>query len=430
MIKRYTRPEMAAVWSEDNKFRSWLEVELAVADALAEIGEIPAGAVRLMREKGRVDAAEIAEVEKTTDHDVIAFIKVATRDMGDAEPYFHHGVTSTDIVDTAQALQLVQSCDILLEGLAALDETLTLRAREHRDTLQIGRTHGIHGEPVTFGLKLAVWTAETRRNRERLEHARRTIAVGKISGAVGTYANVDPRVEEIACRALGLEPSPASTQTLQRDRHAELMTTLAVIGGSLEKMATEIRNLQRTDILEVEEYFKPGQRGSSAMPHKRNPITAERVAGLARVLRGNALAALENQALWHERDITHSSVERVILADSCLLLDYMLHKFTDVMARLIVYPENMRRNLESTRGLVVSQRVMLALAERGMSREEAYTAVQRNAMAAWNGEGDFRSNLEGDEEVSARLSEADLDALFDYRFFTRHLGQVFSRLGI
>lgn len=421
---------MAAVWSEDNKFRTWLEVELAVADALAEIGEIPADAAKVMREKGRVDAAEIAEVEKTTDHDVIAFIKVATRDMGEAEAYFHHGVTSTDIVDTAQALQLRQSCDLLLKGLSALEEALVARAREHKDTLQIGRTHGIHAEPVTFGLKMAVWVAETRRNIQRLQRARQTIAVGQISGAVGTYANVDPRVEEIACKMLDLEASPASTQTLQRDRHAELLTTFAIIGGSLEKMGTEVRNLQRTDILEAEEYFKPGQRGSSAMPHKRNPITAERVAGLSRVLRGNALAAMENQALWHERDITHSSVERVILADSCLLLDYMLAKFTDVIARLIVYPENMMRNVERTKGLVVSQRVMLALTEKGMSREDAYKAVQRNALAAWNGESDFRSNLEADPEVTRHLAAADLDELFDYRYFTRHLGRVFDRLGI
>lgn len=421
---------MAAIWSEDNKYRTWLEVELAVADALAEIGEIPKEAAETMRAKGRVDAAEIAEIEKTTDHDVIAFIKCATRDMGEAEAFFHHGVTSTDIVDTAQALQLRQSCDLLLSGIDALETALIEQAREHRDTLQIGRTHGVHGEPVTFGLKMAVWIAEIRRNRERLEHARKSIAVGQLSGAVGTYANIDPRVEEIACRALGLEPSLASTQTLQRDRHAELLTTFAVIGGSLEKMATEIRNLQRTDILEAEEYFKPGQRGSSAMPHKRNPITAERVAGLSRVLRGNALAALESQALWHERDITHSSVERVILPDSCLLLDYMLAKFTDVMARLIVYPDNMMRNVERTKGLVVSQRVMLALTEKGMSREDSYKAVQRNALAAWNGESDFRANLDADPDVTKYLSPKELDELFDYRYFTRHVSRVFDRLGI
>lgn len=421
---------MAAIWSEDNKYRTWLEVELAVADALAEIGEIPKEAAETMRAKGRVDADEIAEVEKTTDHDVIAFIKVATRDMGEAESFFHHGVTSTDIVDTAQALQLRQSCDVLLSGLDALETALVEQAREHRDTLQIGRTHGVHGEPVTFGLKMAVWIAELRRNRDRLEHARKNIAVGQLSGAVGTYANIDPRVEEIACRNLNLDASPASTQTLQRDRHAELLTTFAVIGGSLEKMATEVRNLQRTDILEAEEYFKPGQRGSSAMPHKRNPITAERVAGLARVLRGNALAAMEDQALWHERDITHSSVERIILPDSCILLDYMLAKFTDVMARLIVYPDNMMRNLERTKGLVVSQRVMLALTEKGMSREESYKAVQRNALAAWNGESDFRTNLEADADVSRYLASEDLDELFDYRYFTRHVGRVFERLGI
>lgn len=430
MIERYSLPDMAAIWSEDNKFRKWLDVELAVSDALAEIGEIPAEAARIQREKARVDAAEIAEIEKTTDHDVIAFIKCATRDMGEAEAYFHHGVTSTDIVDTAQALQLRESCDLLFADLAALEVALVRRSREHKDTLQIGRTHGVHGEPVTFGLKLAVWIAEVRRNLDRLNHARSNISVGQLSGAVGTYANIDPRVESLACRSLGLEPSPASTQTLQRDRHAELLTTFAVIGGSLEKFATEIRNLQRTDILEAEEYFKPGQRGSSAMPHKRNPITAERVAGMARLLRGYALAALENQALWHERDITHSSAERVILPDACLCLHYMLRKFTDVIDRLIVYPENMMRNVDRTKGLVVSQRVMLALTEKGMSREDSYKAVQRNALAAWNGESDFRSNLEADADVMSRLTKPELEELFDYRYFTRHLGVVFDRLGI
>ncbi|HEY3413695.1 MAG TPA: adenylosuccinate lyase [Armatimonadota bacterium] len=430
MIDRYSLPDMAAIWSEDNKFRKWLDVELAVSDALAEIGEIPAEAARIQREKGRVDAAEIAEIEKTTDHDVIAFIKCATRDMGEAESYFHHGVTSTDIVDTAQALQLSEACDLLIADVQALETVLVRRAREHKTTLQIGRTHGVHGEPVTFGLKLAVWIAEVRRSIDRLQHARKGITVGQLSGAVGTYANIDPRVETLACRALGLEPSPASTQTLQRDRHAELLTTFAVVGGSLEKFATEIRNLQRTDILEAEEYFKPGQRGSSAMPHKRNPITAERVAGMARLLRGYAVTAMENQSLWHERDITHSSAERVILPDACLCLHYMLRKFTDVMDRLIVYPANMMRNVERTKGLVVSQRVMLALTEKGMSREDSYKAVQRNALAAWNGESDFRANLEADPEVMARVTSADLDELFDYTYFTRHLGVVFDRLGI
>jgi adenylosuccinate lyase len=430
VVERYSLPDMAAIWSEDNKFRKWLDVELAIADALAEIGEIPAEAARVMREKGRVDAAEIAEVEKTTDHDVIAFIKVATRDMGEAEAWFHHGVTSTDIVDTAQAIQLTEAVDLLLSDLEGLEAAMTEQARKHKDTLMIGRTHGIHAEPITFGLKLAVWIAEVRRNRERLTHARKTMAVGQISGAVGTYANIDPRVEEIACRALGLEPSPASTQTLQRDRHAELLSTMAVIAGSLEKFATEIRNLQRTDLLEAEEYFKPGQRGSSAMPHKRNPITAERVAGMARVIRGYAVTALENQALWHERDITHSSAERIILPDATLLLHYMLRKLTDVIARLIVYPENMLRNVERTRGLVASQRVMLALTEKGMSREDSYKTVQKHALAAWNGNGDFRSNLESDAAVTAVLSPADLDELFDYRYFTRHVGRVFERLGI
>ena len=434
MIARYSLPEMAAVWSEDNKFRTWLDVELAVADALAEIGEIPAEAARVMRAKGRVDADEIAEIEKTTDHDVIAFIKVATRDMGEAESYFHHGVTSTDIVDTAQALQLRQSCDLLLVRMAALEAALVRRAREHKNTLQIGRTHGVHGEPVTFGLKLAVWVAEARRNMDRLRHARANIAVGQISGAVGTYANIDPRVEELACRALGLDASPASTQTLQRDRHAELLTTFAIIGGSLEKMATEVRNLQRTDILEVEEYFKPGQRGSSAMPHKRNPITAERVCGLARVVKANAQVGFDNVALWHERDISHSSAERVVLADSFIATDYLLGKLEWVLDGLVTYPANMLANLNRTRGLIYSSKVLLALVDAGMSREDAYTVVQRNAMKVWDdlqqarSGPSYRETLEADPEAAALLAAEVIDACFDPWRFLERVGVLFERL--
>jgi len=436
VIARYCLPDMAAVWNEDTRFAKWLEVELAVADALAEIGEIPGEAAKVMRRTGRVDAEEIAEVEKTTDHDVIAFIKVATRDMGEAEAYFHRGVTSTDIVDTAQALQLRDACDLLLKDLDELDSALVARAKEHRDTLMIGRTHGIHGEPVTFGLKLAVWIAEVRRNHERLEHARNTISVGKISGAVGTYANIDPRVEEIACRILELEPSPASTQTLQRDRHAELLTVFAIIGGSLEKFATEIRNLQRTDILEAEEYFKPGQKGTSAMPHKRNPITGERLSGLARVLRGHALAALENVALWHERDISHSSVERIIFPDSCALLDYMLVTLTRLVRGLVVYPANMRRNLDLSLGLWNSQTVLLALIRKGLDRERAYELVQRNAMRTWQAkhagrpDADFLRQLQSDPDVARHFQRGELESLCSLDFHFRQVKYRFRKLGL
>ena len=426
---------MARVWSEQNKFQMWLDVEVAACEAQAKLGRIPKAAAAAIRRKAGFSLKRIAELEKVTDHDLIAFVTCMAEHVGPAGRYIHLGLTSTDVVDTAQALQLRDSADILLEGFAGLRKVLVRRAREHKHTPQIGRTHGIQAEPLTFGLKLALWVAELDRTTARIRAARETVAVGMISGAVGTYSNIDPRVETLACEYLGLKPDPATNQTQSRDRHAEFMATLAVAGSSLEKWATEIRNLQRTEILEVEQYFAPGQKGSSAMPHKRNPMLAERVAGLARVLRGNALAAWENVALWHERDITHSSVERVIFPDSCTLLDYMLAKFTDLMDRLVVYPASMMRNLELTGGLVFSQRVLLALTEAGLKREDAYKVVQDNAMAAWNARldgkpgPDFRARLKSDPRTKG-LAPAQIDAAFNLKEYLRHVDMIFRRLKI
>jgi len=433
MIERYSRPAMAKIWSEFNKFQMWLEVEVAACEAQAKLGRIPKSAAAVIRRKAAFSLTRIAELEKVTDHDLIAFVTCMAEHVGPAGRYIHLGLTSTDVVDTAQALQLRDSTDILLQGFAGLRKVLVRRAKEHKHTPQIGRTHGIQAEPLTFGLKLALWIAELDRTVVRLKAARVSVAVGMISGAVGTYSNIDPRVELLSCKILGLRPDPATNQTQSRDRHAEFMSVLAVAASSLEKWGTEIRNLQRTEILEVEQYFAPGQKGSSAMPHKRNPMMAERVAGLARVLRGNAVAAWENVALWHERDITHSSVERIIFPDSCVLLDYMVAKFTDLMDRLIVYPGAMKRNLEMTGGLVFSQRVLLALTEAGLKRDDAYKVVQDNAMAAWNarlgGQGgpDFRARLKADPRTRS-LSPAQIDAAFDLKAYLRHVDLIFKRL--
>jgi len=435
MIERYSRPGMARIWSEQNKFQMWLEVEVAACEAQARLGRIPKAAAAAIRRKAGFSLKRIAELEKVTDHDLIAFVTCMAEHVGPQGRYIHLGLTSTDVVDTAQALQLRDSADLLIAGFRDLRKVLVRRAREHKHTPQIGRTHGIQAEPVTFGLKLALWVAELDRTLARLEAARAVVAVGMVSGAVGTYSNIDPKVELLVCRILGLEPDPASNQTQSRDRHAEFMATLATAGSSLEKWATEIRNLQRTEILEVEQHFAPGQKGSSAMPHKRNPMLAERVAGLARVLRGNALAAWENVALWHERDITHSSVERVIFPDSCILLDYMLAKFTSLMDTLIVYPGNMLRNLELSGGLIYSQRVLLALTEGGLSREDAYKVVQDNAMAVWDarqkGQGgpDFRARLKSDPRARG-MKPAQIDAAFDLKWYLRNVDLVFRRLKI
>jgi adenylosuccinate lyase len=430
MIERYTRPKMAAIWSDENKFRTWLKVEVLACEAMAEIGEIPREAVEVIRRKADFDVKRVLEIEETTKHDVIAFLTNVAEHVGPESRYIHRGMTSSDLLDTSLAVLLRQAGEVLLEDLHLLRQALKRKAVEHKMTVCIGRSHGVHAEPTTFGLKMALWYDEVGRAIERMESAIETISVGKISGAVGTYAHVDPRVEEYVCRQLGLKPAPVSTQIVQRDRHAAFLSAIAVTASSLEKFATEIRNLQRTEVLEVEEPFAKGQKGSSAMPHKRNPITCERVSGLARVVRANALAALENVALWHERDITHSSVERVVLPDSTILLDYMLAKFTQVVDGLQVYPENMSRNLERTNGLVFSQSVLLALTEKGLTREEAYQLVQARAMEVWNSGKPFRETLLEDAAIRRHLSEEEIDACFDLQRNLRHVDTIFRRLGL
>lgn len=431
MIERYTLPEMKDIWSQENKFRKWLEVEIYACEALAELGLIPEADLKTIKEKAAFDVKRIDEIEAVTNHDVIAFLTCVGEYVGEpSKKYIHMGLTSSDVVDTAMAALMKQAAEQILGRLKELYRVLLAKAKEHKETVMIGRTHGIHAEPMTFGLKMLLWAAETERNTRRLEQAIETISVGKISGAVGSYANIDPKVEAHVCKRMGLRPARISTQVLQRDRHAEYMSTLAVIGSSLDKFATEVRNLQRTDIREAEEYFAKGQKGSSAMPHKRNPITAERVSGLARVLRGNALVAMENIALWHERDISHSSVERVVIPDSTITLDYMLYKFTQIMENLLIYPEKMKHNMERTNGLIYSQRVLLALLDKVESREKAYELVQRNAMECWRTGEQFRTLLEKDAEVAALLSKSELDELFNYEYHLRHIDQIYARFGL
>ncbi|MEW6172806.1 MAG: adenylosuccinate lyase [Bacillota bacterium] len=427
MIKRYTLPEMGRVWSEENRFRKWLEVEIAACEAWSELGVIPREAVAEIRAKASFNVERILEIEKETRHDVIAFLTCVGEYVGEASRFIHLGMTSSDVVDTALSLLMKEAGEMIITRLARLRAVIFDLAQKHRKTLMIGRTHGIHAEPTTFGLKMLLWVAETERNIERMRRAVDRISVGKISGAVGTYANLDPQVEELACKRLGLKPVRVSTQVLQRDRHAEYLTAIAITGSSIEKFAVEIRGLQRTDIREVEEPFRAGQKGSSAMPHKRNPIIAERLSGLARVLRGNCLVAMENVALWHERDISHSSVERVIIPDSTTLLDYMLFKLTELLEGLNVYPENMRSNLERTGGLVFSQRVLLALVDKGLSRDEAYLIVQRNAMESWRTGQPLKELLLADAEFMKRFSTAEIDALFDYDYFIQHVDKVYQR---
>jgi adenylosuccinate lyase len=431
LIERYTLPEMGRIWSEEAKFQSWLDVEIAACEANAELGRVPAEAMAQIRARSRFEVPRILEIEAEVRHDVIAFLTNVNEHVGDAGRYIHVGMTSSDVLDTGLALQLRASVRELHRELDALAEALRSLAREHKGTVMIGRSHAIHGEPITFGFKVAGWLAETERNRERLDRLEGMVSVGQISGAMGTYANTDPQVEAIACAKLGLEPDTASTQVISRDRHADYVQTLALVGASLERFSTEIRNLQRTDVLEVEENFAKGQKGSSAMPHKRNPIRSERISGLARVLRGYTIAALENMALWHERDISHSSVERMMLPDCSVTLHFMLREMTEVVKGLGVYPQNMARNLNVYGGVVFSQRVLLALVESGMSREEAYRVVQRNAHTAWNREGgDFRANLEADPEVGARLSPAQLEACFATDLHQAQLEVIWRRLGI
>lgn len=430
MIQRYTNPEMGNIWTLQHEFEEILEVELCACEAMAELGEIPMEAAKNIRAKAKFDLARVHEIEKVTNHDIIAFLTNVAEYVGDDSKYVHKGLTSSDVKDTALGIMMRKSADIILEDLRKFREVLRRRAAEFKHTPCIGRTHGIHAEPMTFGLKLILWSAEVERNIERVEHARRIVAVGKLSGAVGTYSNIDPRIEQIVCKKLGLTPVRLATQVIQRDRHAEYMTTLAIVASSLEKFATEVRNLQRTDIREAEEYFSPGQKGSSAMPHKRNPITCERVAGMARLVRGNAIAAMEDITLWHERDISHSSVERVILPDSTINVDYCLRKFTNIIDKLLVYPDAMMANLNRTGGLIYSQRLMLAIVSKGVLREDAYVWVQRNAMKRWLESEDFHTNVRQDPDISRVLTEAEIDEVFDVQWFLRNVDMIFARFGL
>lgn len=429
MLDRYSLPEMARVWSVENRFETWLQVELAVCEGWARIGRIPPGTIAIIR-GARHDLSRMRTIEEQTKHDVTAFLRSITEQLGDEGRFIHLGLTSSDVVDTALALQIAQSSALLFKDIDDLIRQIECRAIEHRDTVMVGRTHGVHAEPTTFGFKLAGWVDEMRRNRRRLASAAEDIRVGKISGAVGTHANVPPEVEEIACGQLGLGVDAVSTQVIQRDRHAYYLTTLAVIAGSLERFATEIRSLQRTELHEVEEPFGEGQQGSSSMPHKRNPELSERICGLARVIRGNALTGLEAEALWHERDISNSSAERLIFPETCLVLDYSLQLLTRIMTGLKVFPDRMRRNLDLTHGLVFSQRVLLALIDRGVSRSEAYDAVQRCAMECWRTERDFQDLLGGDPLVQSYLSPTELAELFELGYFLKHIETAFERLGL
>jgi adenylosuccinate lyase len=433
LISRYTRAEIGAVWSENNKYRQWLEVELAASEALAELGIVPANDARLLRQHAAFDPARIAEIEKVVRHDVIAFTSAVAESMAsagypEASRWFHYGLTSNDVVDTAQALQLKQAAAILRTDLLHLRDVLKRRAFEFRNTIQIGRTHGVHAEPITFGLKLAIWYAEAGRDLKRLDAAAEDLRIGKISGAVGTFAHIGPEVEEKICAKLGLNPAPIASQVIQRDRHAHFIATLATLTAGCEKIALELRHLQRTEVREAEEYFARGQKGSSAMPHKRNPVTSEQICGLARVVRANAQAGFENIALWHERDISHSSVERIILPDSTILADYLLDKTATLVDKMFVYPERMRRNLDMTRGLVFSGQLLLDLAAAGMLREQAYALVQRHAMEAWENDGDFRAAVESDPEISALLSRNKLAETFSLDRQLRHVDAIFDRV--
>ena len=430
MIERYTRPEMGEIWTEENRFRAWLKVEILACEAWAELGVIPREDVEKIRKNARIDVARIHEIERETRHDVVAFTRAVSETLGPESKWVHYGLTSTDVVDTALSYLLLQANRILLKDIDRFLEVLKKKALRYKDTVMMGRTHGVHAEPTTFGLKMALWYAEMKRNRERFVRAMEEVRVGKISGAVGTYANIDPFVEEYVCRKLGLEPAPISTQTLQRDRHAAYMATLALIATSLDKFATEIRGLQKSETREVEEAFKAGQKGSSAMPHKRNPVGSENVSGLARVIRGHMVSAYENVPLWHERDISHSSVERVILPDATILLNYLLNRFAGIVEELTVFPENMKRNMERTFGLIYSQRVLLTLIDKGMKREEAYDRVQRLAMRAWEEQRPFRPLVEADEVISKVLTPEEIADCFDYRYHLKHVDTLFRRLGL
>jgi len=428
MIKRYTSPEMGAIWTEQRRYETWLQVELAAAEAMAEDDIIPSEAARDLRARASFDIARIEEIEQTTQHDVIAFTTAVAERVGASARWLHFGLTSSDVIDTAQAIQMRDACDLIVKDIAGLMDAVRARADEHRHTPMIGRTHGVHAEPMTFGVKLAVWYAELQRDLDRILRAREVISVGKLSGAVGTFAHLDPAIEARVCARLGLQPAPVASQVIQRDRHAELLTAVAITGASLEKFALEVRGLQKTEIGEVEEPFGKGQKGSSAMPHKRNPIGCEQITGLARLLRGNAHAALENIALWHERDISHSSVERVIIPDSFITLDHMLRRFTRIVRGMVVYPERMLDNLERSRGVVFSGTVLLELARRGVSREQAYEWVQRNAMRAFQEQRDFKSLLLADVDLMRVLSSDDVHRAFDLTEQLRNVDAIFDRV--
>ncbi|PWN06242.1 adenylosuccinate lyase [Rhodohalobacter mucosus] len=430
MIDRYSRKEMTDIWSERNQFQAWLDVELAACKAWSRIGKIPESDVEKLYEKASFDIDRIHEIEKETRHDVVAFTRAVSETLGDEKKWVHYGLTSTDVVDTANGFRLKQANSLLRKGLERFSEALAEKAKEHKFTVMMGRTHGVHAEPTTFGLKCALWYAEMQRNMERFEMAAEGVEFGKLSGAVGTFAHIPPEVEKLTCEFLGLKPAPVSTQTLQRDRHAFYMATLALIGGTLEKIAVEIRHLQRTELREAEEFFSKGQKGSSAMPHKRNPISSENITGCSRVLRGYMMSAYENVPLWHERDISHSSVERIILPDATILLDYMLHRFSGVIEKLMVYPENMLQNMEKTHGLVFSQRLLLMLIEKGLSRERAYDTVQPLAMKAWEEKRPFRELVQSDSVISRNLSSDEIEEAFNTDHHTRRVDEIFRRAGL
>jgi len=430
MISRYTRPEMAAIWTDEKKFECWLAVELAADEAWAKLGHIPAEDVEKLKQNAKFDVDRIQEIEAVTHHDVIAFTRNVSESLGEEKKWVHYGLTSTDVVDTAYGYQLKQANDIIRKDLKDFTQIVADKAREHKNTVMMGRTHGVHAEPTTFGAKLARWYSEMKRNIERFDRAAKGVEAGKISGAVGTYANIDPFVEEYVCEKLGIRAQEVSSQVLPRDLHADYMASLALIATSLEEFATEIRGLQKSETREVEEYFAKGQKGSSAMPHKRNPIGSENICGLARVCRGHMVTAYENVALWHERDISHSSAERIILPDTTILIDYMLNRFGRIVKNLTVFPENMKRNMDKTFGLIYSGRVLLKLIDTGMSREEAYDLVQPYTAKAWDGQTQFRPLLESDATIMSRLSKEDLDDAFDYHWHLKHIDDIFKRVGL
>jgi len=428
MIKRYTRPEMGGIWEEENKYQKWLDVEIAVCEAWCELGKIPSESLKKIKEKASFSVERIHEIEKTVKHDVIAFLTSVAERVGEDARYIHLGLTSYDVVDTAFSLLIKESLEKIIKETVELKEIIKEKALEYKNTVMVGRTHGVHAEPITFGVKLLVWYEEMKRHIERLERALKIISVGRISGSVGTYIHLDPRLEEIALKKLGLEPAKISTQVLQRDRHAEVLSTLALLCSSLDKFATEIRHLQKTEVLEVEEPFTRGQKGSSSMPHKRNPVRAERISGLARIVRSNVQSALENIPLWHERDISHSSVERVIFPDSFILTDFLLAEMKDILKNLIVYPERMKQNIFLTKGLIFSQRLLLALTEKGLSREKAYELVQRNSLKSWKEKEEFKELVKQDREITQHLSEKEIEDCFSLEPYLEKIDYIFKRV--